>query len=308
MLREGVAIGAIVMVPAEGSPFTDKQIALLQTFADQAVIAIENVRLFNETKGSARAADRDQRDPARHQQLADRRAAGVRRGRGERRASLRGEGMAVILRSSRRCWSRRAAYARLDPRAARGDFRSTAPRCRAAIVDMRLPSTSGRRAGPGGSPATASLAGVRAPHDARGAVAARGEGDRHDSLRRAEVRPFTDKQIALLQTFADQAVIAIENVRLFNETKEALEQQTATSEILRVISDSPTDVQPVLDAGSQRAPRALRCGRRAHLPPRREAASRADSATCRRHWATRGRSSGGPRRCAVIDRAPVARR
>jgi two-component system, NtrC family, sensor kinase len=258
MLRGGTAIGSISVhnwtVPR---PFSDNQITLLQTFAHQAVIAIESVRLFNETKESL------------EQQTA---TAEILRVISISPTDLQPVFDAVAESAARLCESLDAAIFRREgdrmrlvanhgsiPVGPIGEFsvslvRGTVTgRCvldgRAVHVadvqteTVEFPESSENAQQLGHR--TILAVPIMREAVAIGAIA----------LRRTEPRPFTDKQIGLLKTFADQAVIAIENVRLFTELKAsnrelttALEQQTATAEILRVISSTPADTQPVFDA------------------------------------------------------------
>jgi signal transduction histidine kinase/putative methionine-R-sulfoxide reductase with GAF domain len=253
LLREGIAVGAITLRRIEIQPFTDKQIALLQTFADQAAIAIENVRLFTETK------------EALERQTA---TSEILRVISSSPTNLQPVLDALSENSSRLCEASDAVILLLEGT----QLRTAAHHGRSFAAAVDRPAT---RDGVAGRAVldreTIHLPDVfEAPDFPMAQQLSRADGTRTVLatplmregvaigailIRRGEVRPFSNKQIELLKTFADQAVIAIENVRLFNETKEALEQQTATSDILRVISSSPTDVQPVFDAIAESAAR-----------------------------------------------------
>jgi GAF domain-containing protein len=255
LLRQGIPIGAIAIRRMEIHPFSDKQISLLKTFADQAAIAIENVRLFQELK------------EALERQTATSEILGVIASSptdvqpvletvAETAARLCGANDASILRIKGDALERVAMHGSLPapnsyPRISRGtplgravlDRRTIHVHDMEAVLDTEFPEGKDLHR----------ITGVRSilvtplmrESKPVGIIV----------VRRTEVRPFTDRQIGLLQTFADQALIAIENVRLFQELKESLEQQTATSEILGVIARSPTDVQPVLDVVAENAAR-----------------------------------------------------
>jgi signal transduction histidine kinase len=259
LLQQGELIGNLAARRVEVRPFTPAQIKLLETFADQAVIAIENVRLFQELKealeqqtATSEILDVIASSPTDIQPVLDTIAENAARVCGSYDAVIRlVEGN--MLRLGAHYGPTESGFG-LEQPLIRGTVggRAVIDRQTIHIHDLLAESET---------EFAASIRNAqRIGHRTFLATPLLREGIPIGVIliRRREVRPFSEKQIALLKTFVDQAVIAIENVRLFQELKESLEQQTATSEILGVIASSPTDLQPVLDAVAENAVRV--CG------------------------------------------------
>src|SRR5215831_9122833 len=269
MLREGVLLGVFGLHRDEVRAFTEKQIQLVATFADQAAIAIENVRLFNETK------------EALEQQTA---TAEILRVISQSPTDVQPVFDAIVDSAVRLCDGAWADAYRFDGEWQHFVACSNLPPEGRALLQRLYPRAPDPEAVTGRAILDRAVIHVPdAHHDPRFAITRRvsstvggasrsvlavpmlhlGESVGVILVHRGEQpRPFSSAEIDLLKTFANQAVIAIENVRLFTELQartheltRSVTQQTATAEILRVISSSPTDIQPVLEAVTASAAR-----------------------------------------------------
>jgi GAF domain-containing protein len=275
LMRESQPIGAILIRRTEVRPFSEKQIALLKTFADQAVIAIENVRLFQESQSRNRDLTESLEQQTATSEILQVIASSptdvqpVLDVVAERAARLCEATDAIIDRIDGDVLRRVAHYGSIPTGRSRlGETRSIS-RLRTSgraiidretihIHDSSTPEVQAEFPESGGH-----IVGIRT--NLTTPLLREGVPIGVIIVRRTEVRPFSEKQIALLKTFADQAVIAIENVRLFQELQtsnrdltESLDQQTATSEVLKVISRSTFDLEPVLKTLIENATRL--CG------------------------------------------------
>jgi signal transduction histidine kinase len=266
LIRAGTAIGVIALRRTEVRPFIDRQIALLETFADQAVIAIENTRLFEAER--ARTNELMERtgelaEALEYQTATSDVLAVISRSKFDLQPVL--DTIATI--ASRLCAANDAIIflregddlrtaAHYGSISATFDTRRPIGRGWVAgrtVVDRKAIHVSDLASAGDEFPIGRELA-IRIGHRTTLGIPLLRDDIAIGCLllRRKVVQPFVEKQITLLQTFADQAVIAIENTRLFEEVKsrtrqltEALEQQTAMSEVLSIISSSPGELQPV---------------------------------------------------------------
>src|SRR5258705_262456 len=261
MLRDGVSIGTIGVTRRDPGPFSDHLIDLLKTFADQAVIAIENTRLFNETREALerQTATADilkviASSPSDVQPVFEAIAE---------RANRLVEGLSTAVYSIVDDTQHLMAFTRKDPEAD-ATLQALFPRPLSAVAwgeqirNGEIFYISDTEVGLSAQPSLLEMARMRGFRSFLLVPLLR---DRTPigliSVTRAQPGRFAAHHIQLLQTFADQAVIAIENTRLFNETKEALERQPATADILKVIASSPSDVQPVFEAIATSANRLI---------------------------------------------------